>query len=230
MWNSKGRSGYGDSTLQGDYNSWDGISPNGRQYRNEITQETRDLSGSDYWHLRKQNRPDNVIPESMHMLNKDRANIQAYADKEPVKKASSVSIKDRILPQSKRLITLRSQMIELENEYRTTGMTIEEYTMLRDVIVCKIDRAQVLYLKASSVKPIRNDEETDEFNGENGYESCATDYSHATLPTQAKDSFVDQLSHTNIFRAPLQKGLHISKKLVQFMKASKRYIKTLSEV
>lgn len=30
MWTSKGRSGYGDSTIGGDYDSWDGVSPNGK--------------------------------------------------------------------------------------------------------------------------------------------------------------------------------------------------------
>ena len=76
MWNSTGRSGYGESTIKGTYDSWNGLSRNGRQYKNEATMETRDLSGADYWHLRKQNRPTEEIPASLHMIG-NKANINA---------------------------------------------------------------------------------------------------------------------------------------------------------
>ena len=48
MWTGKGRSGIGDTNLQGTWEDWDGLSPNGRQYKNAITQETRNLSGQEY--------------------------------------------------------------------------------------------------------------------------------------------------------------------------------------
>lgn len=185
MWGSKGRSGYGDSTIGGDYDSWDGVSRNGRQYRNEITQETRDLSGADYWHLRKQNRPTEEIPAHLHMLNKDRANIDAYADKPVVNKSSKVSIKDRILPQFKRVQTLTAQMVELEAEYKSGAVDINEYTVLRSVLAQKRDRAVELYKLAI------NKGKTREKSLEN---SGKTSYANNVPPVDVSDIADEQSS------------------------------------
>lgn len=161
MWASKGRSGYGDSTIGGDYDSWNGVSPNGRQYRNEVTMETRDLSGADYWHLRKQNRPTEQIPASLHMLNKDRANIDAYADKEPVKK-SRVPLKNKVFPQLTRYNNLTEQMKEIVAQYHAKEIDINEYTLLMDATVAKRDRTEVLLKQAMQKKPVRNTEEDED--------------------------------------------------------------------
>lgn len=40
------------------YDSWKGLSPNGKQYKNEDTMICRDLDGADYWHMRKELSPD----------------------------------------------------------------------------------------------------------------------------------------------------------------------------
>lgn len=159
MWTSKGRSGYGDSTIGGDYDSWDGISPNGRQYKNEATMETRDLSGADYWHLRKQNRPTEQIPAELHMLKNGKANINAYADKEAVKKPiSKVSIKHKILPQAARVERLTQQMRDLVASYKAGEMDIKEYSLLLDILSSKKDRAEVLLKKALAQKPVREED------------------------------------------------------------------------
>lgn len=52
-WDDKGRSGYGDQTIIGNYDDWCGLSMNGRQWKNELTRETRQLAGSSYWNQRK---------------------------------------------------------------------------------------------------------------------------------------------------------------------------------
>lgn len=158
MWASKGRSGYGDSTIGGDYDSWDGISPNGHQYKNEATMETRDLSGADYWHLRKQNRPTEEIPASLHMLNPNRANINAYADKEPVKKVSKTPLKNKVIPQLTRYNNLTEQMKEIVAQYNAKEIDIKEYSMLMDITVAKRDRAKILLDKAMLLKPVRDDD------------------------------------------------------------------------
>lgn len=142
MWTSKGRSGYGDSTIGGDYDSWDGISPNGRQYRNEATMETRDLSGADYWHLRKQNRPTEEIPASLHMLNKYRANIDAYAVldapvNKPVKKAS---LRDQISLADRHYNRMEAMSLQLDKE-RSNGMSDEEYYELRVKMDVRLKKA-----------------------------------------------------------------------------------------
>lgn len=228
MWQSKGRSGYGDSTIGGDYDSWDGVSPNGRQYKNEATMETRDLSGADYWHCRKQNRPTEEIPAELHMLKNGKANIDIYGQlDEPKKTVSKVSIKHKILPQFKRLQTLRAQMVDLEKEYKTTDMTCEEYSILRDVIVCKIERAEVLYKKAIAAKPIKTEDEYEEVGENYAYNSCDVDYTDTTIATS---SWLDDLSDKNSLKKPMKKALQVAKTLVRYTQATKRYIKTLSEV
>lgn len=57
MWNYKGRSGYGDQSINGNYDDWSGLSMNGRQWKNELTGETRQLAGADFWHKRKELSP-----------------------------------------------------------------------------------------------------------------------------------------------------------------------------
>ena len=151
MWNSTGRSGYGESTIQGNYDSWGGLSRNGRQYKNEATMETRDLSGADYWHLRKQNRPTEEIPASLHMIG-NKANINAYAEDAKPKKKSSVSIQDKILPQARRVQRLTEQLKELVDVYKAGNMDIEEYSILLSIVSAKRDRAVKLLSKAKSVR------------------------------------------------------------------------------
>lgn len=53
MWLSKGRSGIGDKNIDGTYEDWSGLSPNGRQFKSPLTEEVRNLSGAEYWHARK---------------------------------------------------------------------------------------------------------------------------------------------------------------------------------
>ena len=82
-WQSKGRSGIGDTNIQGTWEDWDGLSPNGRQYKNTITQETRNLSGADYWHARKANSEAQQPPVWLN----GRANVSAFTDDKPDKQA-----------------------------------------------------------------------------------------------------------------------------------------------
>lgn len=236
MWGSKGRSGYGDSTIGGDYDSWDGVSPNGKQYKNEATMETRDLSGADYWHLRKQNRPTEEIPAELHMLN-GKANIDVYGRLDEAKKPTSkINIKDKILPQFKRLSVLREQMIELETSYRAGEMDISEYSLLRDIIVAKIQRQEVLYKRAASVKP--KSSETDEDSAQDGPEYTPS----SGFSPQPNDGygleeydavgveFIDQLSETNSLKNILKKACIITRKVVHYKHKISSYLQTLKEV
>lgn len=229
MWGSKGRSGYGDSTIGGDYDSWDGLARNGRQYKNEITQETRDLSGADYWNLRKQNRPTEEIPEHIHMLNKNRANIEAYADKPAqVKPKSSVSIRDKILPQCRRVNTLTDQIIELENAYKSGEMSQAEYTMLRAVLYVKRDRSIELYKKAINVAQSRNElaEDSVESDTQNG-DSCSRTAQQEQIVT---GTFLDEISSTNSLKLFAQRGLQLGRMLVRWVIKTKQYINELKAV
>ena len=236
MWGSKGRSGYGDSTIGGDYDSWDGISPNGHQYKNEATMETRDLSGADYWHLRKQNRPTEEIPAELHMLN-GKANIDVYGRlDEPKKPASKVNIKDKILPQFKRLTTLHEQMIELENSYRAGEMDISEYSLLRDIIVAKIQRQEVLYKRAASVKPksLETDEDSAqdslEYNPSSGFSPQPNDGYASEEYKEIGVRFIDELSNQNSFKSFLKSACLVTRKVIHYKHKIGSYLNELKEV
>lgn len=89
MWKGTGRSGIGDQAIIGEYDDWDGLSMNGRQWKNRITKETRDLSGADYWHQRKALEP--KIPDDIPTFVNGKPNIQAFS--EEAQKAQSVKPK-----------------------------------------------------------------------------------------------------------------------------------------
>lgn len=82
MWKGQGRSGIGDQTIIGEYDDWNGLSMNGRQWKNRHTMETRDLSGADYWHQRKALEP--KLAEDIPTFVHGRANVSTFA--EPVNK------------------------------------------------------------------------------------------------------------------------------------------------
>jgi hypothetical protein len=237
MWKGQGRSGYGESSTGGDYDDWSCLSRNGRQWKNPATMLTRDLSGADYWHIRKQMTDSYDVPLEVyaendtvnlaHTLPNGKANLLAYADKAPVVKPK-VSIKDKILPQAKRLTILREQMVELEKSYRNDEMSISEYSLLRDVIVAKIERQEVLLKKAVSVRPIRT--ETEEVGVETAYETCDVDYSHTEVATSCGVSWIDELSPSNSFKKILQITCTVAVKLVHFSQRAKAYYQTLKEV
>lgn len=87
---------------------------------------------------------------------------EAIAARKGKTKPTGIPITDRILPQKRRLNTLYEQMQELENSYRSGEMSISDYTLYRDIIVAKIQRQEVLYKRAASVRPIREESEEDE--------------------------------------------------------------------
>lgn len=165
------------------------------------------------------------------------ANVLAFSDeaiaaRNNAKKSPAVSIKDRILPQFKRLQTLRTQMIDLEKEYKTTDMSCEEYSILRDVIVCKIERAEVLYKKAISVRPKSADSEED--SEEYAYEtfSNASDNNgHGeSYSSPVGVSFIDELHSSNSLKKPLKIACTATRILLRWSQQAAAYYRTLKEV
>ena len=231
MWTSTGRSGYGDSTIGGDYDSWDGVSPNGKQYKNEATQEVRNLSGYRYWDMRKQNSPEQEIPVELHMLSKERANIEAYADPVPTKRKTSVPLIDRVLPQQRRVRVLTEQLYELEAELKN-GLDIQTYSQLRDVLIVKRDRAELLLKKALSVRPIRpeTDEDSDLLHTSSGFSHQPND-GYASEELEAVGVvWIDELSETNSLKSFLKFSCKVVRKAVQFSHRAAAYYQTLKEV
>lgn len=147
--------------------------------------------------------------------------VASYADPEP---KSKISIADRILPQAKRLTTLRTQMLELEKSYRADEMDINEYSLLREVIVVKINRAEVLYRKAISVKAPSYDEEDTVQTWEETYKVSGVYASESYDQREGESvSWVDELSDENCFKKILQKACKLSRKLVLFSHQVKKF-------
>lgn len=149
MWNSKGRSGYGEQTILGNYDDWAGLSPNGRQVKNELTNETRNLSGADYWHARKSIKPDEITPE---VWVNGRANVKAFADTDkPVTKKTKkpIPIGHKIIPQQRTLNRLDEQELELHKAYKKDEISIDEYEQLLYALDQKRERAFKALCKAT---------------------------------------------------------------------------------
>lgn len=247
MWNDKGRSGYGDTNLDGTYDDVIlGVSPNGRQYRNEATLETRNLSGAAYWNLRKQNTPEQEIPEALyarnetesmsHTLANGRANLAKYADPVVVRKSTKVPLKQRILPQASRVDKLRSEAIELEAAFKAGEFSPEEYTLLRNVQFKKLRRAEELLKKA--ITPVQKPEETDEDSAQDGLEyTTASGFSLQPNDEYASEGheeigvrFIDELSETNSLKGVLKFSCKAIHKAVQFSHRARAYWQELKEV
>jgi hypothetical protein len=235
MWTSKGRSGYGDSTLQGDYDDWQGLSRNGRQWKSEATHLPFNLQGADYWHLRKQIRPTEEIPKEMHAVNdtvnlnhclpNGKANLLAYADKAAPTKKSSLSIEDKILPQAARVRRLTEQLIELE-QAKKAGMDLGKYSKLRDILIVKRNRAEVLLQKALSVKLDTTDEDTQEFSTES-YEDNVENDSASDDSCEDYPVWLLNTNPSNCLRNPLIKACKVGKILVRWHQKARNYINEL---
>ncbi len=156
MWGSTGRSGIGEQSLPGTYDDWNGLSPNGRQVKNELTGLTRQLAGADYWHTRKSIKPEQITPE---VWVNGKANVSAFADKPtPKTTKKTISIRDRICPQQKTYERLEQMQKDLEQEFTEGKLTDEEYLSLSAVLDKKLQRSWVLLAKAMNWK---DEEETE---------------------------------------------------------------------
>lgn len=96
-----------------------------------------------------------------------RARVEAFSDDAVEalkgKNKPKISVADKILPQQKRYTTLTNQMAELVSDYKAGLYTLEEYSLLLNVLTVKRDRCHELLMKARSVKPVReNDEHTEQ--------------------------------------------------------------------
>jgi hypothetical protein len=171
-----------------------------------------------------------------------RARVEAFSDAaleaNKEKRKTSIPLRDRILPQYRRVSVLTEQLIELEKAYKAGEYGISEYSTLRAVLVTKRNRATVLYQKAINVsEPVHEDDE-DSYNreeyaqdgGETPYESCAVDYTDTPIAGSSYPSWINELSPTNSLKKPLKIACTLVRKTVQFSKKAKSYYQTLKEV
>lgn len=161
----------------------------------------------------------------LHFNRDGSANVDLYSEGDDTKRKTSIPLSDRILPQKKRLNTLRDQLIELETEYKTKEMSIEEYSTLRDILMVKINRSEVLYKKAISVSPNtpENNDETEEFGVEYATQNSVTEVGCGV-------AWVDELSSSNCFKSFLKNTCKASRTLVKWCQRTKAYYQELKEV
>lgn len=129
-WKGTGRSGYGEQAILGDYDDWDGLSMNGRQWKSRLTKETRDLSGADYWHMRKALEP--KMPEDIPTFVNGRPNIAAFAEPEQKPKdKKKKSVADSIDLAERHYQKMQEMSISLDEEYLSGEIDDERYELLR---------------------------------------------------------------------------------------------------
>ena len=242
MWKGRGRSGYGESSTLGEYDDWSCLSRNGKQWKNPITMQTRDLSGADYWHMRKQLTDSYDIPEELyavnetvslaHVLPNGKANLLAYADRIPTKKATKVPLKQRILPQSARVDKLRSEAIELESAFKAGEFNAEEYTLLREVAFKKLRRAEELLKKAITpvVKAEETEEDSLEYTPSSGFSPQPNDGYTSEEYEAVGVEFIDSLSSNNSFKKPLKIACTLIKTAVHWSHKARSYWNELKAV
>lgn len=161
-----------------------------------------------------------------------RARVEAFSDQAIAsikdKRKTSIPLRERIIPQMKRVNTLTDQIIELENAYKSGEMSQAEYTMLRAVLYVKRDRAIELYKKAINVAQFRNEchEDSVESDGQNG-DSCSRTAQQDEIVT---GTFLDEISSENSLKLFAQRALQLGRLLVRCIQKAKAYIQTLREV
>ena len=168
-----------------------------------------------------------------------RPNINAFSDAaieaRREKRKTSIPLVDRVLPQQRRVRVLTEQLYELEAE-KKAGMDIHTYSQLRDVLICKRDRAEVLLKKALSAKPIRP--ETYEDSEEYAYETFSSpsdnnghgeSYS-SPVGVRFFAEVIDELSSSNSLKKPLKIACTVTRTLVRWSQQAAAYYRTLKEV
>lgn len=177
--------------------------------------------------------------EVPHFLENGRANVAKYGDN--TAKATKVPLVDRVLPQQRRVRVLTEQLYELEAE-RKAGMDLVTYSQLRDVLICKRDRAEVLLKKALSAKP--NRPETYEDSEEFAYETFSTSSNNnrhgesysspvgggATSVASFFAEVVDGLSDQNSLKKSLKIACTVTRKVIHYKHKISSYLQTLKEV
>lgn len=170
---------------------------------------------------------------ALHFNRDGSANVELYSEETALaKKKTSIPLADRILPQAKRVRLLTEQLYELEAE-RKNGMDVHTYSQLRDILICKRNRAEELLKKAVSIKPTQPDEDdidlyTDLPEDEGVYE-VRTDVS----PQRESDigcQWIDDLSSQNSLKNILKKACIITRKVIHYKHKMSSYLNELKAV
>lgn len=166
-------------------------------------------------------------------------NVKAFSDEaieaRKEKRKTSIPLVDRVLPQQRRVRVLTEQLYELEAE-RKNGMDLVTYSQLRDVLICKRDRAEVLLKKALTAKPIRPEYYEDEAVSYTETSSTPSDnnghgesYS-SPVGVGFFAEVIDELSSENMFKSFLKSACLVTRTLVRCSQQAAAYYRTLKEI
>lgn len=201
MWKGTGRSGIGDQTIIGEYDDWDGLSMNGRQWKNRITKETRDLSGADYWHQRKALEP--KMPDDIPTFVNGKANVEAFRDM-PDKPATKPKTKRSAFSQAclsdNNYERLQRISESLDDDLESGVLSVDDWNYAKRNLQPRIDRAWARIVKNRGW----DDEEIDGFY-ESPYQPQESDTNNKskkswTSNVECNNVVVNSLSDDNIFR------------------------------
>lgn len=170
---------------------------------------------------------------ALHFNRDGSANVNLYSEETALaKKKSSVSITDRILPQKRRVDSLTAQMVELESEYKAGKMSIQDYSLYRDIVSAKRDRTIVLLDRARKVKPIRSetDEDSVEYTPSSGFSPSPNDGYASEEYEEIRVVWIDSLSSNNSFKKPLKIACTLIKTAVHWSHKARSYWNELKAV
>lgn len=210
MWKGTGRSGYGEQTILGDYDDFDGLSMNGRQWKNRLTKETRDLSGADYWHQRKALEP--KMLEDIPTFVNGRPNIAAFAEPQQNTKKSRKKLTafERICTAERTYDRLEKLSEELDKEYASGNLEHADYIYARRHLDEKMARAwkRIEKLRGWEDESYPEDDGIDRWDAYEYPENIAPKILKPKEPKQRNivnvyvtgNSVIDGLSDDNIFK------------------------------
>ena len=222
MWKGTGRSGIGDQTIIGEYEDWDGLSMNGRQYKNRLTQETRDLSGADYWHQRKALEP--KMLEDIPTFINGRPNIAAFAEPvaKPKAQAKKTSAFNSIMLADRNYTRLCGLSEQLDQELDQGLIDLESWAAARRNIDSRLEKAwerlckdRQWSIEGEELPDYTLDEETLREHSR-GFK---IDYN--ILPS---DSLFSGLSDDNLFKIMYTKVLTVLKQTSKLVNVAKQII------
>lgn len=148
-WGGKGRSGIGDQYTGGTWEDWEGLAPNGRQYKNQLTQETRDLSGADYWHARKSDNARVLNKALPNHFNPDgTANLGAYVEEKKGRQRKEEPLEYKLFPQQKAVDKIEALIEDVEKKYMAFELTDEQFHEAMDVLDTRMAKAWLTLCKA----------------------------------------------------------------------------------
>lgn len=197
MWKGKGRSGIGDTNIQGTWEDFDGLSPNGRQYKNAITQECRNLSGSDYWFARKADYPKQE-PETW--VN-GKANVNAFRDtpsKPPTKPKAKRSAFQLACLSDNNYERLQRISESLDDDLESGVLSVDDWQYAKKNLQPRLDRA---WKKIAQNRGWDEDEQ----EIEESYQPIQTNTEHSWVKRFTKDIepsnlIFNELREDNVFR------------------------------